>query len=197
MRNQAICLATIVLLAGCSGVLPRESATDTAKFQTYEDLMTAYAKIDVGKTRLADLTGLGFDPKTTPNIEILSYIDIINRFMPTEAMTVQRLPKAVRSCIEAQDHCSAYVMHLQNSRVRHRGSVVPDLLEIERDTSRVGWSAEVLLLLRDDLVAYKVISARPYLEDQRDQTQPLGPLQDLGKMLVDGDSPKPGTPKDN
>lgn len=197
MRNQAICLVVVFLVAGCSGVLPRESTADTAKFQTYEDLMTAYAKIDVGKTRLADLTGLGFDPKTTPNIEILSYIDIINRFMPTEAMTVQRLPKAVRSCIEAQDHCSAYVMHLQNSRVRHRGSVVPDLLEIERDTSRVGWSAEVLLLMRDDQVAYKVISARPYQEDQRDETQPLGPLQDLGKMLVEEDKPKPGTPKDN
>lgn len=191
MRSQALCVMVALVLAGCSAVLPRESSIDSIKFQTYEDLMTAYAKIVVGKTRLADLTGLGFDPKTTPNIEILSYVEIIDRFMPTQAMTVQRLPKSVRSCIEAQDHCSAYVMHLKHSRVRHNGSVVPDLLEIERDTSRVGWSAEVLLLLRDDQVAYKVISSRPYMEDQREKTQPLGPLQDIAKTLVDGETPAP------
>lgn len=190
MRNQAFCLMVVLVLAGCSGVLPHETTADSVKFQTYEDLMTAYAKIDVGKTKLADLTGLGFDPKTTPNIEILSYVEIIDRFMPTEAMTVQRLPKGVRSCIEAQDHCSAYVMHLKHSKVRHNGGVVPDLLEIERDTSSVGWSAEVVLLLRDDQVAYKMISSQPYLADQREQSQPLGPLQDLGKTLS-GDSPTP------
>ncbi len=189
MRNQAFCLMVAFVLAGCNGVLPQESIVDSVKFQTYEDLMTAYAKIDVGKTRLADLAALGFDPKTTPNIEILSYIDIINRFMPTQAMTIQRLPNGVRSCIEAQDHCSAYVMHLKHSKVRHNGSVVPDLLEIERDTSSVGWSAEVVLLLRDDQVAYKVISSQPYLADQRDRSQPLGPLQDLGRVLTGGDRP--------
>lgn len=189
MRSQVFVGLLVFVVAGCSEVLPHETSTVSAKFQTYDQLMTAYDAIEIGKTRATDLAALGFDPKTTPNIQVLSYVQIIEYFVPSEAVTLQRIPKSVRTCLEAQDHCSAYVYRLQHSATRHNGGVVPDLVGIERDTTRVGWSAEIILLLRDDQIAYKVISARPYQQDQFEKSQPLGPLQDLGKMLVDGASP--------
>lgn len=176
------------MLAGCSAVLPHESNIDS-RFQSYDQLVEAYGKIDTSRTRLAELSGLGFDPRTTPNIKVLSYVEIIDRFVPSDAMTLERVPPAVRTCIEVQDRCSAYVYRLQHSETRHNGYVVPDLIGIERDTTKVGWSAEIALLVRDDRVVYKVMVGQPYLENRHDKTQPLGPLQDLGKIMVDGASP--------
>jgi hypothetical protein len=172
-----------LMLAGCGGVLPRESEIDSKKFQTYDEVLASYDDVNLGKTRLADLPAIGFGTKTTPNIEVLSYAEIVDRFLPSETITMEHLPPSVQHCIEAQYRCSAYVFHLRNSRTDHSGSVVPDLLQIEQDTVKSGWSAEVVLLLQDDLVVYKVISGRPNAQDRHNKSQPLGPLQDMGKNM--------------
>ena len=86
--------------------------------------------------------------------------------------------------IEAQYRCSAYVFHLQHSNKQRSGGVVPDLLGIEQNTVNDGWSAEIILLLQDDVVVYKVISGSPHTQDLRDKTQPLGPFQDLGRFIM-------------
>lgn len=177
-----------MMLAGCSAVLPHESNI-ASRFQTYDQLVDAYSKIDINTTRLAELSDLGFDPRTTPNIEVLSYVQIIDRFVPSDAVTLERVPPPVRGCIEAKDRCSAYLYRVEHSETRHNGYVVPDLIGIERDTTKVGWSAEIALLVRDDRVVYKLMAGQPYLENRRERTQPLGPLQDLGNMVGDGASP--------
>ena len=184
MREQIVGGAFLLLLAGCSAVLPQETNVDSSKFQTYDQVLASYGDVQLGKTRLNELAGLGLDTRTTPNIEVLSYTDIVNRFLPGERMTLQQAPPAVRLCIEAQYRCSAYVFRLQNSHTQRSGGVVPDLLGFQQDTVNNGWSAEVVLLLQDDVVVYKVISGSPHTQDRRDMTQPLGPLQDMGKLIV-------------
>lgn len=180
-----------VMLAGCGGILPRESQVDSKKFQTYDEVLASFDDVNLGKTRLADLPAIGFGTKTTPNIEVLSYAEIVDRFLPSETITLRHLPPSVQQCIEAQYRCSAYVFHLRNSHTEHSSSVVPDLLEIERDTVKRGWSAEVVLLIEDDLVVYKVISGTPNSEDQHDKSKPLGPLQDVGKTILGSPTGQP------
>ena len=184
MREQIVGGLLLLCLAGCGGILPHETNVDSSKFKTYDQVLDSYRGILPGKTRLNELPALGLDTRTTPNIEVLSSTDIVNRFLPADAMTLKQAPPAVRLCIEAQYRCSAYVFHLQHSNRQRSGGVVPDLLGIEQNTVNDGWSAEIILLLQDDIVVYKVISGSPHTQDLRDKTQPLGPFQDLGRFIM-------------
>jgi len=181
---KIIVSATFMLsLVGCGGLglLPHESQVlASANFQTYEQVASAYTDIVPGSTRLADLPKLGFDTATTPNVEILSYLGVIERFMPRNSMTFDRLAQPVQACIEAQDRCSAFVFHPQHIESQRTGSIFLDVLGFERQTLDTGWQAEVVLLMQDGHVSYKLMSGKPRIEDMHDTVQPLGPLQDIG-----------------
>ena len=64
------------------------------------------------------------------------------------------------------------------------GNILLDIFGFERQTVDSGWSAEVVLLMQDGHVAYKLMSGRPRIEDTHDSIQPLGPLQDIGNTAV-------------
>ena len=185
MRTRAVLLALV--LSGCGGVLPHDSEITSVKFDSYGQVMTAYDRIDPGKTRMKDLTGTGFDPVATPNIEVLSQMDIAQRFLPADGITLANLPPAVRSCLEAQYRCTGYVYRLQQMHKQRDGGVVPDLLGIERDSVNTGWAAEIVLIVDDGSVVYKTMSGSPHLEERNDRSQPLGPLQNVGSTLTGSD----------
>ena len=170
-------------LVGCGGLglLPHESQVlESSRFQTYDQVAAAYTDIVPGQTRMTDLPRLGFDTATTPNVEILSYLGVIERFMPRNSLTFDHLAPPVQACIEAQDRCSAFVFHPQHVESQRLGSVILDIFGFERQTLDTGWQAEVVLLMQDGHVAYKLMSGRPRIEDMHDSIQPLGPLQDIG-----------------
>jgi hypothetical protein len=173
-------------LVGCGGLglLPHETQLSSQSFQTYDQVQAAYTDIVPGQTREGDLKKLGFDTVTTPNVEVLSYLGVIERFMPSNTMSFDRLAMPVQSCIEAQDHCSAYVFRPAHIESRRMGSIFLDLLGFERVTYDSGWTAEVVLLMQDGRVAYKLMSGRPRIEDTHDTIQPLGPLQDIGNTAM-------------
>jgi hypothetical protein len=176
-------MATCMLsLVGCGGLglLPHESKVSSTNFQTYQQVEVAYTEVVPGQTRLSDLPKMGFDTATTPNVEILSYLGVIERFMPRNSMSFDHLPLPVQSCIDAQDHCSAYVFRPEHVESHRIGNIFLDVLGFERETVDTGWSAEVVLLMQDGHVAYKLMSGRPRIEDTHDKIQPLGPLQDIG-----------------
>lgn len=173
-------------LVGCGGLglLPHETKQTSNSFSTYEQVQAAYTDVVPGQTRLTDLPKLGFDTATTPNVEILSYLGVIERFMPRNTMSFDRLATPVQSCIESQDRCSAFVFHPQHVESRRTGNLLLDLLGFERQTVDTGWTAEVVLLMQDGHVAYKLMSGRPRIEDTHDTIVPLGPLQDIGSTVM-------------
>ena len=178
--------ATFMLsLVGCGGLglLPHETKVAATNFQSYEQVQAAYTDIVPGATRLSDLPKLGFDTATTPKVEILSYLGVIERFMPRNTMSFDHLAPPVQTCIESQDRCSAFVFHPQQIESRRMGNLFLDVLGFERQTVDSGWSAEVVLLMQDGHVAYKLMSGRPHIEDTHDNVQPLGPLQDIGNTV--------------
>jgi len=166
-------------------LLPKHSEnTQDQTFLSYNDVVLAYSNIVPGQTREAELSKLGFDANVQPNAETISYLGVIERFMPRDSIRFDHLAKPVRACIQAQDHCSAYVFRPSRLEQERTGSVFLDLMGFERTTIDRGWAAEVVLLVQDGRVAYKVMSGKPHIEGYHDDVQPLGPLQDLGVRAV-------------
>lgn len=187
MRKLAAAALSAIVLAGCSSVLPQERAASLTGFQNYGDILAAYDGIAPGKTTKADLVALGLDIDHQPNIEILSYVSVTERFLPEHSpITLQRAPEGVRRCVEVHNRCTGVVFRFQRMQGRHEGNVVADLLQFQQNKVRTGWQAEIILLLRDDAVVYKVMSGRPNIEENENRTRPLGPLQDVGKQITGG-----------
>jgi hypothetical protein len=177
-----------LLLAGCGAVtlLPRETETASSLFQSYDQVRAAYTNIVPGSTALIDLPKLGFDRATMPNVEILSSGDAIARVMPDDTQAFDNLPKPVQACIEAHERCSALLFHFKLTQSHREGNILLDAAGLRRETLSTGWSSEVVLLMQDDHVVYKLMSGRPLITNTDDSMQPLGALQDLGDTTALG-----------
>jgi hypothetical protein len=188
VRSSRVILSVgfMMTLVGCGGfgLLPHETKISTTQFESYSQVEAAYANVEPGTTRLSELQKLGFDAASTPNVEVLSYLGVIERFMPRNSLTFDKLAKPVQDCILAQDRCTAFVFHPEHIESRRMGSLFLDLLGFERDTVKTGWAAEVVLLMQDGRVAYKLMSGHPKIEDTHSTVQPLGPLQDIGSTMM-------------
>jgi hypothetical protein len=181
-----VSLLITLVLVGCGGLglLPYQTDVQNSDFQTYKSVQVAYRSITPGTTLASDLSHMGFDAARSPNVEVLSYLGVIERFMPRDSIHFDTLAPAVQACIDARDRCTAYVFNPQRLHRERRGSAFLDILGFQRVTVNTGWSAEVILLIQDGRVAYKVMSGRPHIEDVHDSVQPLGPLQDIGGTAV-------------
>lgn len=176
--------ASLLLLAGCGGGwLPDQQAHTASPFQSYDQVVESFDEVVPGMTRAEDLPNLGFDPHTT-DVDVLSYVNIEERFLPTAGVHWEQLDPAVQACIRAQLYCTGFVFHPSRTSSKRMGAVVPDLLGFERVTRSSSWSAEVILLVMDGHVVHKVFSGHPRTENLDDKRQPLGPLQDLGGALA-------------
>ncbi|HEX3674792.1 MAG TPA: hypothetical protein VHU87_10995 [Rhizomicrobium sp.] len=183
---MAASLFVTLSLVGCGGLglLPYQTDVKNTNFRSYDSVQIAYKQIAPGVTRESQLSELGFDAASAPNVEVLSYLGVIERFMPRDSIKFDNLDPAVQSCIQARDRCTAYVFKPERLHQQRTGNWFLDVLGFERTTVSYGWSAEIVLLMQDGRVAYKVMSGRPRIQDYHDNVQPLGPLQDLGNTML-------------
>lgn len=180
----AVVLCTsLVVLAGCGGLLPDQQIQTATPFQTYDQVVDSFDQIVPGMTNAQDLPNLGFDPKTA-NVDVLSYVDVEGRFMQAPGLRWEHLDPAVQACIRAQIYCTGYVFHPSHTSAKRLGALVPDVLGFERITRSTRWSADVILLVMNGRVVHKVFSGTPRAENLDDRKQPLGPLQDLGGAIA-------------
>jgi hypothetical protein len=175
-----VSLAVTLVLVGCGGLglLPYQTDIQNTKFHSYKQVSLAYDRIMPGATRITDLNNIGFDASSSPNVEALSYLGIVERFMPRDSVKFDNLDPSVRSCIDARDHCTALVFRPERLHQERTGNWFLDVLGFERKSINYGWSAEVVLLIQDGRVAYKVMSGRPNIQD--DKVLPMVPFQDMG-----------------
>ena len=180
-RRVGAFLPLALAVAGCSSHtwLPREADVNAASFQSYEQIEAAFAKVTPNATTVAELDKLGFDAKTVPNVELLTYVGIGARFQPRGTDTPTSLPAQVQACVDTQDRCRAAVFHLRHIESRHVGNTLLDLTGFERRVVDTGWTADVMVVIEDGVVIYKIMSGQPHIVDARDTVQPLGPLQSL------------------
>src|SRR5512134_3491957 len=109
---------TILLTAGCKSLFSSTESQAESKWNSFEEVETAFAKVVVNVSNTNDLKRLGFHPSASPNVKILTYVDIINFFMPNPGIQKEDLDEPVRACIDAKDLGHAYLLELRNVRAK-------------------------------------------------------------------------------
>ena len=84
-------LILCILVSGCSSLLPSTRKDTKSPWNSYEEAKAAFDQIVPYKTTSEDLKKLGFDPFNTPNIALLTYMDVVQRFMPNPSITLREL----------------------------------------------------------------------------------------------------------
>jgi hypothetical protein len=183
-------LPTIVLVAalfgGCSSLLPRGDVMTETQWQDFEDAQRTFDRIVTRQTTVDDLRKMNLDPYANPNITLLNYSDVLRRFLPSPTINPRDLDDGVQECIAAKTACTGYeVDHRSIKRVRI-GSFWLDFLNFKRDTDVTGWRFNAVLLIKDNVVIYKLTGGQPKIHDSEIQKNPLGPLQGSGDLILRG-----------
>lgn len=158
LRNVKAILFTAVAIVLVGGVVlvetPRQGDAAQSKALTGRDLLAAYERIRPGLTRASQLGRFGLD--TAAHAQVLSYLGVMERFMPHDSVAFDRLDAGVRECIAARDRCMALVFRAAD---RTRAATNHGLFS----TFGLGAAAaantpQVTLLIRNGRVAFKTMS---------------------------------------
>ena len=173
------------LLSSCSttSLLPRQQKVVVTPWSSFEEEKKAFDLITPYQTKKNELEQLGFDPKVTPNIKILNYLDLIERFMPNQSITIEDLALGMQDCLSDQEQCIAYEIIIRKFNSQRFGNVFADLLNFRRKITVSGWEFRSLIVLKNSLVVYKLSSGTPKTDELHDALNPLGPLQSSDKFL--------------
>ncbi len=173
----ALLLSVPVVLSGCQGALPSEKQSMISPWSTFDQAKKSYDLIIPNYTTTEELEQLGYDPYRVPNVGILTYLDIIQRFIPTESIKVEDLDEGIQRCIRAREACYAYEATPSWRKKKRYGSVTADVMGFQKKERTIGWNFNALVVLIDDVVVYKIWGGVPnYVEDKKKRT-PLGPIQ--------------------
>ncbi len=178
-------LFTAVWLSGCSttSMLPRQQDTVITPWNSFGEAKKAFDQISPYETKKNELVELGFAPQVTPNIKILNYLDILERFLPNQSITVGDLAPGMQDCLTDQEQCIAYEIIIRKFNSQRFGNVFLDLFNFRRKTAVSGWEFKSLIVLKDGLVVYKLSSGTPQTDELHDSKNPLGPLQSSDRFV--------------
>ena len=171
---RIIFLGLLLLLTGCSTLLPSGKAVSESPWITYADAKSAFDSITVGSTTVEDLTRLGFDIKASPNLKVLNYLDIAATVQP---IPLQDLDPGLQACLRARTECLAYVFEPKRTYSKRIGNFWLDIANFRRTTQETGWRFKALIVFVNHHVAYKLASGEPQINQLQDQVNPLGPLR--------------------
>lgn len=180
-----IAFSVSISLGGCasSKYLPSSQNLIRSHWNTYDEIREAFDRIHPYQTDTAQLKELGFTPEVTPNVQVLSYLDIIQRFLPNQSITLKDLDNGLQDCLASRNHCQAYEIQVRHTDSERYGNVMLDLFNFHRRTTITGWEFKGLIVLKDDLTVYKLYSGKPKINEFRDSKNPLGPLQNSERIL--------------
>jgi len=182
-RRLPAALLLLSLLAGCSSMLPNSNTITQSPWASYREAQLTFDKIIPGQTTNSELHDLQLDPEANPNITILNYADVLQRFVPNASISMADLDGGVRECISAKTLCRGYSV-AQKSVVKNReGNFFADVLGFHRETRTTGWSFNGLILMKDGVVIYKLTGGQPQIAEHENVKNPLGPVMGLGQKL--------------
>lgn len=173
------------IFSGCSGMLPSIKKTTKSPWQGFADAKKSFDRIIPNQTISKDLKKLGFDPFLVPNVKLMTYLDLMKMFLPNQSITMADIDSGVRSCLEARDACYGYEISPERLNKQRSGSVFLDLFNFRRTTITTGWRFKALIVLKDDLVVYKLWAGQPKIDETEDKKNPLGPLQNIDNVMPD------------
>ncbi len=172
----------LVLLAGCSFLLPSKETQKNDQWHSFDQVQTLYEKITPDKTTVVQLKQLGFDPYVENNVKIESYLDTRTRFDPFS--TGKNIPPTVEKCLKKFDRCYAYVVDVSYDYEKRVGNAFLDLTGFRKEILTTGWSFQAVFVIEEDTVVYKLWSGQPNKKAYVDEIRPLGPLQSLDDFIT-------------
>jgi len=176
--------ALVALTTGCRSLFPTEDNVPRNAWTKYEDAQAAFDRIVPHQTSLHDLCSMGFDPTNSPNVHVLTYLDVIERFLPNQSVTKSDLPNDVRYCLEAKDGCKGYELIIDTTKRKRYGSLPLDVLGFKKNTRITGWTFRALIVVQNDVVTYKLASGEPNIDRTEQKVKPLGPFQELDGVVA-------------
>jgi hypothetical protein len=179
-RHVAGLFIVVWSINGCSSLLPRTDNVVESPWQSYQEAQQAFDKIVPGETQARELRTLKLDPASNPNIAILNYLDVLRRFMPNASLSVADLDAGVRDCISAKTVCRGFEINQKAVTKQRNGNFFLDMLNFKRKTQTGGWSFSGLILLKEEVVVYKLTGGQPSIVELEESNNPLGPLQSIG-----------------
>jgi hypothetical protein len=168
-------------LAGCADLLPKSQVEVRNPWHSFEEARDAIERIAPQRTTSADLRRMGIDPYASPNVQLLTYSDILLRFPMNVA--VDHLDRGLRDCLEGGKGCTGYYVNVREVKRDRVGGFWADTMGFRRVTEVSGWSFNALVLLVNDRVVYTLYGGQPNLSEQEVAHNPLGPAQGFGESL--------------
>ncbi len=184
MNRKNIFILLLFSLTGCSSLLPHSDSTTISPWKSYEEVQKTFDKIHPHQSHLEDLKKLHLMPGENPNIAILNYSDVLRRFIPSPSVNANDLDAGVQECILAKQECTGYELNQSTLKKKRYGNFWADLLNFKRKTDIVGWKFHGVILLKKDLVIYKLTGGEPSIHEFEESRNPLGPLQGFGEAAV-------------
>ena len=167
----------VVVLTGCAALLPRSESGAKSLWANFDTAKENFNRVEPYETNKAQLVALGLDPISNPNITILNYSDIIRRFIPSSAVSAENLDRGISECIAAKNNCSAYEIDVKSLKKKRAGNFWLDALNFKRRTEISGWRFTGLIVMKDELVIYKLWGGQPSIQEAENTRNPLGPFQ--------------------
>jgi hypothetical protein len=184
MYRRIAALLVSCLVAGCSSLLPKSKEVTASPWQTYQDAQETFDKIIPGQTTIADLRMMSLDPSANANIAILNYADVMRKFMLNQSFSINDLDDGVRQCVLAKIVCRGFEITQSSVQKQRMGNVALDVLGFHRETHTAGWRFNGLILLKDDVVVYKLTGGQPVIQQTEENQNPLGPVQAIGSRIT-------------
>ncbi len=177
-------LAISLALAACASLLPNGKQETKTPWNSYAEALEMFGKIVPGKTSLAELKILGFDPDTTPNVALLGHADLLRRLVAASSFDISVLDPALHVCAIPRQTCFAFEIEQTQTDRKRFGNFWLDFLNFDRKTDVSGWQFDALVVLNKNLVIYKMWSGKPSIHSFENEHSPLGPLQGLGASVI-------------
>lgn len=171
-------------LAGCSSLLPKSKEVTASPWQSYQAAQETFDKIVPGQTTIFELRQMSLDPTSNPNIAILNYADVMRKFMLNQSFSINDLDTGVRECVLAKIGCRGLEINQSLVNKQRLGNVVLDVLGFQRETHTDGWRFNGLILLKENVVVYKLTGGQPILQGTEEAKNPLGPVQAIGSRVT-------------
>ncbi|MEI8029214.1 MAG: hypothetical protein WCH35_05485 [Comamonadaceae bacterium] len=182
--TPSLCVLSLALFAsGCSNMLPRVRS-ESSPFKTFDEARTAIDSLVPMKSDVKRLAMLGIDPVKQPNMTILTHADVVRRFVPSALLKREDLDPGVLACLEARDACRGWEIAAAEISKARTGNFVADFTNFSRRSETTGWRFNALVLLVNEVVVYRAWGGQPNVNEVEVNTNPLGPLQEMGPTLV-------------
>lgn len=172
-----------LLAAACSSMLPVVH-NESSPFTSFDDARRAIDSLVPMKSDVETLTRMGIDPTKQANTTILTQADVVRRFVPSALLQREDLDPGVLVCLQARDECRGWEIQAAQITKARTGNFLADFTNFSRRSETTGWRFNALILLVRDRVVYRAWGGQPKVNEIEVNTNPLGPLQEMGPALL-------------